>query len=176
MGNRLPIDLFAIIIEAKVVSERTRNTVPAPVTFDLLVPGVYPDRWAASGAQDLGTQVLLIMINQIPYAVGVFHPLAGCLLSRRAYTLRNVLTHPAKLLFTGLTVSSGFSYTHGFISFFHLLPFCLPAAYHLIVASLWLDACCLRLEAWCLGQVTRSQTADFRLGVPKTSPLRTKPT
>ena len=118
MGTGLvPIHLLTIIVQSNVVDEGTLNAVRAPVSFYRSSPGVDPDRRAASGHHDLGAQVALASVNQIPDVIRTFHPIAGCLLPglfvfrsdafwiRVGDAVRNVLAHPAKLLFTGLALS-----------------------------------------------------------------------
>jgi len=68
--------------------------------------------------------------------VTIIEPVAGALTFGDA--VRNVIAHPAKLFSAGLT----------FLSYCtHIIPSCFWLLYHLIVASLWLDACGLKLEA-----------------------------
>ena len=91
----------AIIIEAQVITEADVNTVPAPVTFYLFRPGVDPYRRATSCTQDLGTQVTLLTVYQVPDIIGIFHPLM-CLIIRAGDAVCNADAHPAQLLFAGL--------------------------------------------------------------------------
>ena len=116
MGTGLvPIHLLAIIVQIQIVSEGHRYTVRAPVTFDLVVPGVHPDRRAASCHQDLCSHETLLPVYQIPDVVRAFHPVVSCLLTllscfffsdhlRAGDAVRNVCAHPAKLLFACLPV------------------------------------------------------------------------
>ena len=129
------VKISAIIIEAKVIGKANVNFVRAPVTSNLVVEGVDPDRRSATSAKDLRAQVLLIPINQIPDAIRILHPGAN-LLIWAGNAVCNVDTHPAKLPFAGLT----------FLFYCaHFILFLLLAAYHLIMASLWLGACGLTL-------------------------------
>ena len=116
MGTGLvPIHLLTIIVQSQVVREGYSHAVAAPVTLNLFVPGVYPNRWAASCYHDLCAQVTLLTVHQIPDVVRTFHPVVSCLLSwlfvfrsdelwiRLTDAVGNVCAHPAKLLFACLT-------------------------------------------------------------------------
>ena len=118
MGTSLvPIHLLTIIIQSNVVNEGTGNTVRAPVTFDFFVPEIHPDSRAASSAQDLRAQVTLLTVHQISDVVRIFHPAAGIYWIVNVFlpfvflvgvrdAVRNVLAHPAQLLFACLAFLS----------------------------------------------------------------------
>ena len=118
MGTGLaPIHLLTIIVQSQVVYERLTDLVTAPVAFDISIPGVDPDRWAASGHHDLRAHVFLPAVHGVTYVVRTFHPVAGCLRTLDKFSIiflgcyflwvgdavSNVLAHPPELLFAGLS-------------------------------------------------------------------------
>ena len=122
------IHLLAIIIQSNVVLEVVFEAIAAPPASHLFPEGIHPDRRAASCYQDLRAHKTLLTVHQIPDVVRTFHPVAGCLrtllqppelffgcyLLRVGDAVRNVLAHPAKLLFACLAFL--FYCTHFFLS------------------------------------------------------------
>ena len=137
MGTGLvPIHLLAIIVQSNVVLKVVFEAIAAPPASDLFSEGVDPDRRAASCYQDLRAHVTFPV--HVIVCRSTLHPVAElchhlpCVISMLSAMFLDILRSCSSQV-------SCSSSTHVIFSFL------LVTTYHLIVASLWLDACGLLL-------------------------------